>query len=151
MEELSLHILDIVENSIRAGADEVEIRINEDEATDLLEIEIKDNGTGMDQSTLGKALDPFFTTKSVRKYGLGLSLFREAAQSAGGDMLIQSEQGKGTRVKAVFQHSHIDRQPLGDMAGTIETLIVANPEVRFRYYHCENSVEYRIDTIEDDV
>ena len=94
MEELSLHILDIVENSIRAGADEVEIRINEDEATDLLEIEIKDNGTGMDQSTLGKALDPFFTTKSVRKYGLGLSLFREAVQSAGGDMLIQSEQGR---------------------------------------------------------
>ena len=148
MRDLSLHILDIVENSIRAGAKEVEIRINEDVATDLLEIEIRDDGTGMDQATLDNALDPFFTTKSVRKIGLGLSLFQEAARAAGGDLAIQSEPGKGTQVKAVFRYSHIDRQPLGDLARTLQTLFVANPEVRFRYYHCENGEECQIDTAE---
>lgn len=146
MEELSLHILDIVENSIRAGADEVEIRINEDEVTDLLEIGIRDNGTGMDQATLDKVLDPFFTTKSVRKVGLGLSLFREAAHSAGGDMQLQSDPGKGTCVKAVFQHSHIDRQPLGDIAETLRVLMATNPEVRFQYLHEKNGQKYYFDS-----
>lgn len=146
MEDMSLHILDIVENSIRAGAMDVEININEDTGADLLEIEIRDDGAGMNQTTLEKALDPFFTTKTVRKVGLGLSLFREAARSAGGDMILKSEAGKGTRVKATFQHSHVDRQPLGDLAKTLEILIIANPEVRFRYYHRENGEEHRFDS-----
>jgi len=141
-----LHILDIVENSIRAGAKDVEIRIVEDLKADRLEIEIRDDGAGMDQATLGKVLDPFFTTKSVRKVGLGLSLFREAARAAGGDMTVQSEPGKGTWVKATFQHSHVDRQPLGDMANTLRTLIVANPEVRFRYSHRKNGEEEGFDS-----
>lgn len=151
MEDLSLHILDIVENSIRAGAKEVEIRIEENVAKDCLEIEISDDGAGMDKTTIEKALDPFFTTKTVRKVGLGLSLFREAARAAGGDMTVQSEPGKGTRVKATFRHSHIDRQPLGDLAKTLETLIVANPEVRFRFYHGENGKELRFDSGEPEV
>jgi len=146
MEDMSLHILDIVENSIRAGAKEVEIRINEDVAADHLEVEIRDDGAGMDQATLEKALDPFFTTKTVRKVGLGLSLFREAARAAGGDMILKSESGKGTWVKATFQHSHVDRQPMGDLAQTLEILIIANPEVRFRYYHRENGEEHRFDS-----
>lgn len=146
MEDLSLHILDIAENSIRAGAKEVEIRINENVAADYLEVEIRDDGAGMDQATLEKALDPFFTTKTVRKVGLGLSLFREAARAAGGDMILKSEVGKGTWVKATFQHSHVDRQPLGDLAKTLEILMIANPEVRFRYYHLENGEEHRFDS-----
>ncbi len=146
MEDMSLHILDIVENSIRADAKEVEIRIDEDVAADRLEVTIRDDGAGMDQATLEKALDPFFTTKTVRKVGLGLSLFREAARATGGDMTVQSKPGKGTRVKATFQHSHVDRQPLGDLTKTLEILIIANPEVRFRYYHRENGEEYRFDS-----
>ena len=146
MEDLSLHILDIVENSIRAGAKEVEIRIEENVAKDCLEIEISDDGTGMDQATIEKALDPFFTTKTVRKVGLGLSLFREAARAAGGDMTVQSKPGKGTSVRATFQHSHVDRQPLGDLVKTLEILIIANPDVRFRYYHRENGEEHRFDS-----
>ncbi len=146
MQDLSLHVLDIVENSIRAGAKEVEIRIDEDVAEDLVEIEISDDGAGMDQATIEKALDPFFTTKTVRKVGLGLSLFREAARAAGGDMILKSEAGKGTWVKATFQHSHVDRQPLGDLVKTLEILIIANPEVRFRYYHRENGEEHRFDS-----
>jgi len=146
MEDLSLHVLDIVENSIRAGAKDVEIRIDEGAKKDRLVIVIQDDGTGMDVSTMEKALDPFFTTKSVRKVGLGLSLFREAARAAGGDMVIQSEPGKGTWVKATFQHSHVDRQPLGDMVKTLEILIIANPDVRFRYYHRENGEVHRLDS-----
>jgi len=146
MQDLSLHVLDIVENSIRAGAKEVEISIDEDVAADRLEVTIRDDGAGMDQVTLGKALDPFFTTKTVRKVGLGLSLFREAARATGGDMTVQSKPGKGTRVKATFQHSHVDRQPMGDLAKTLEILIIANPEVRFRYYHRENGEEHQFDS-----
>ncbi len=146
-----MHILDIVENSIRAGAKEVEIHIDEDTAADRLVIEINDDGAGMDQATLQKALDPFYTTKSVRKVGLGLSLLREAARAAGGDMTVRSEPGKGTRVKAIFQHGHIDRQPMGDLAKTLETLIIANPEVRFRFYHGENGKELRFDSGEPEV
>lgn len=146
MEDLSLHVLDIVENSIRAGAKKIEIRIHEDLKADCLEIEIQDDGAGMDVSTMEKALDPFFTTKSVRKVGLGLSLFREAARAAGGDMIIQSQPGRGTNVKATFQHSHIDRKPLGDMSKTLTTLVIANPEVRFRYLHEKNGEEQRFDS-----
>lgn len=146
MEDLSLHVLDIVENSIRAGAKKIEIRIHEDLKADCLEIEIRDDGAGMDVSTMEKALDPFFTTKSVRKVGLGLSLFREAARAAGGDMVIQSEPGRGTNVKATFRYSHIDRKPLGDMSKTLATLVIANPEVRFRCLHEKNDEEQQFDS-----
>lgn len=146
MEDLSLHVLDIVENSIRAGAKEVEIRIDEDVAKDRLEIEIQDDGAGMDVSTMEKALDPFFTTKSVRKVGLGLSLFREAARAAGGDLVLRSKPGRGTYVKATFRYSHVDRQPLGNMAETLRTLIIANPDVRFRYLHGKNGEEQLFDS-----
>lgn len=146
MEDLSLHILDIVENCIRAGAKKVEIRINEDLKKDLLEIKIHDDGCGMDQTTIEKATDPFFTTKSVRKVGLGLSLIKQAARIAGGDLCLSSKPGKGTVVKATFQHSHVDRQPLGDIAETLMILIISNPEVHFRYFHWKNGREYQVDS-----
>jgi len=148
MEDLSLHILDIVENSIDAGAKIVEINICEDLKEDLLIIEIIDDGKGMDQDMLKKALDPFFTTKTVRKVGMGLSLFREAARIANGDLSIKSVVGRGTILRAAFQHSHIDRKPLGDMAKTMITLIVGHPEIRFKYLHRKNDMESRLDTEE---
>ena len=147
MEDLSLHILDVVENSIRAGANKVEIEIHEDLKNGLLRIEIADDGKGMDARMLEKALDPFFTTKTVRKVGLGLSLLREAARATNGDLTIQSEIGKGTCVKATFQHSHIDRKPMGDMEKTMISLIIGNPDVHFKYLHNKNGRKYRmIDT-----
>ena len=148
MEDLSLHILDIVENSIDAGAEKVEINICEDLKEDLLIIEIIDDGKGMDEDMLRKALDPFFTTKTVRKVGIGLSLFREAARIANGDLSIMSEVGKGTILRAAFQHSHIDRKPMGDMTKTMITLIVGHPEIRFKYLHRKNGMESRLDTDE---
>jgi len=146
MEDLSLHILDIVENSLRAGAKDVEIIVKEDQEADSLEIEIIDDGPGIDAPMLEKVLDPFFTTKSVRKVGLGLSLFREAARAAGGELIIESEPGKGTRVNVSMQHSHVDRQPLGDPVRTLRTLIVSHPEVRFRFCHRKNGDEDRFDS-----
>jgi hypothetical protein len=148
MEDLSLHILDIVENSIRAGAKEIEILIRENLAADLLEIVIQDDCAGMDAATRERVLDPFFTTKSVRKVGLGLSLFKEAARQAGGDLVVASGPEKGTRIEATFQHGHIDRKPLGDMALTLQTLMIGNPDIHYRYIHQKNGEEQRFDSAE---
>jgi anti-sigma regulatory factor (Ser/Thr protein kinase) len=135
MEDLSLHVLDIAENSIAAGARHVEIRVLESRRNDLLSIEIIDNGRGMGEDVLQKATDPFFTTRTTRRVGLGLSLFEQAAKRAGGEFKIASTPGVGTKVTGVFQLSHVDRQPLGDMNGALLALVVANPQIDFTYLH----------------
>jgi len=145
MEELSLHILDIAENSVAAQADMIEIKIIENEEKDLLSLEIIDNGTGMSKERIRKVLDPFFTTKKTRRFGLGLSLLSEAAKAANGNFSIISKRGKGTKVKAEFQYSHIDRQPLGDIGQTILTLVMGNPEINLVYTHRRNGHEYNLD------
>ena len=133
MEDLSLHILDIVENSTRAGATLVEIKITEDTGKDHLQIVIKDNGSGMDREMVKRVRDPFTTTRTTRRVGLGISMLEQAAQETGGDLLITSEPGRGTEVKATFQASHIDRKPLGDMGSSMISLIAGNPSVDFIY------------------
>jgi anti-sigma regulatory factor (Ser/Thr protein kinase) len=148
MEDLSLHILDIAENSVNAGADRIEIHIIEDQDKDSISLEIIDNGMGMDEETVKKALDPFYTTKKIRRFGFGLSLLSEAARTAGGTFSIESKKGEGTEVRAHFQHSHIDRQPLGDMAQTLITLIMGSPGIDFLYIHRKERREYRLDTAE---
>ncbi|MDY0044729.1 MAG: ATP-binding protein, partial [Syntrophales bacterium] len=129
MEELSMHILDIADNSTRAGATHIRIIVNESKMRDTLAVTIADNGSGMDEETKMKARDPFFTTKTVRKIGLGIPLIEQAAKAAGGEFSIESEKGKGTCVTATFKLSHIDRQPLGRLVETIITLIAGNPTV----------------------
>ena len=146
MEDLSLHILDIVENSLAANASRVEISIVEDKKNDLLSVEINDNGAGMDPQTMEKALDPFYTSKTVRRFGFGLSLLSEAAKAANGHFSIDSQTGIGTRVKADFQHSHIDRKPMGDISQTLITLIMGSPEVDLVFRHKKNDQEYCLDT-----
>jgi len=146
MEDLSLHILDIAENSIRARASRVEIKVVEDIRKDLLTIEIKDNGQGIDEKTVKKVLDPFFTTRTTRKVGLGLPLLSQAARESGGDLQIESKVGRGTRVRATFGYSHIDRKPLGNMEATLTTLIAGNPGIDFIYEHKRDELEYRLDT-----
>ncbi|MGA2267864.1 MAG: ATP-binding protein [Bryobacteraceae bacterium] len=131
MEELSLHILDIAENSIAAGAKRVDIRIGESRREDLLSIEIADDGSGMREDVLQKATDPFFTSRTTRRVGLGLPLFEQAARAAGGECRIVSRPGSGTTVTGVFRYSHVDRQPLGDIAETLLTLVVGNPGMEF--------------------
>src|SRR5208283_1865614 len=146
MIEISLHILDIVENSTRAGAKSVYIDIIEDTRMDLLSIEIRDNGSGMSEDVLKKVMDPFFTTKTVRNIGLGLPMLAHAAERTGGRFIMESKGGEGTRVVAEFKLSHIDRQPLGDIASTLVTLVAGNTDVDFIYRHRHNDRKYILDT-----
>lgn len=148
MQDLSLHILDIVENSLRAGAKKVEIRIEEDLHKNRLTIEIKDDGQGMDEERQASALDPFFTTKKTRRVGLGLPLFQESCQMCNGEFLLESQPGKGTKVRAVFPHAHIDRKPLGNLGETLIALIVGHPEVDIFYEHKRDGVQFVLDTRE---
>ena len=135
MEDLSLHVLDIAENSIAAGAQHVEIRVRESRKNDRLGLEIIDDGHGMSEEMLQKATDPFVTTRTTRRVGLGLSLFEQAAKRAGGEFRIASTPGVGTKVTGVFQYSHVDRQPLGDMNATLLALIIGNPQIEFTYWY----------------
>ncbi|MEO0124292.1 MAG: ATP-binding protein [candidate division WOR-3 bacterium] len=149
MQDLSLHILDIVENSIDAGATKIEIMIDENLKKNLLKIMIKDNGKGMDKKTLKKVLDPFYTTKTVRRVGLGLSLFAQSVREAEGNIKIKSKKGKGTVVNAVLTYNHIDRKPLGNMCDTIMALIgTRGNEIDFVYEHCKDNKCFRLDTKE---
>jgi hypothetical protein len=148
MIELALHILDISQNSLRAGADLVEITLIEDVIKDRLSIRIKDNGCGMDASEIEKALDPFYTTKKVRRIGLGLPMLKQAALQTEGNFVIESEPGKGTLISAEFRHSHIDRQPVGDVSGAIVALILEKPEMDILFTYRRDSFEYVLDTRE---
>jgi hypothetical protein len=144
--ELSLHILDIVENSTRAGAKTVYITIIEDTVTNILSMEIRDDGMGMTEETIQKVKDPFFTTKTVRNVGLGLPMLTQAAERTEGRLIIESKRGEGTRVAADFKLHHIDRQPLGDISGTLVTLIAGNHDVDFIYTHHHDGRKYILDT-----
>lgn len=144
MEDLSLHILDIVENAISAKAKRIDILVTEEPKEDRLVIEIKDDGIGMDEEVSRKAIDPFFTTRTSRKIGLGLSLMAQAAQEAGGVLRIESEMGKGTKVTATFQYHHIDRKPLGNMMETMTTLLLGNPELSVSYTHKKEGKSYTL-------
>jgi anti-sigma regulatory factor (Ser/Thr protein kinase) len=148
MEDLSLHILDIVENATVAGATHVAITLRRDTAQDLLEILIVDNGRGMDAEMVARVRDPFVTTRTTRRVGLGLPLLEQSAQEAGGKLTVTSEPGRGTRVHATFRDSHIDRRPLGDIAETMVTLLLGNPEIDFVFTADFDGEETIIDTQE---
>lgn len=148
MEDLSLHILDIAENSILAAARRIEIRIEEDPVSDLLTLDICDDGRGMDEQTLKSAMDPFFTTRKTRRVGLGLSLLAQAARESGGTMDVSSRRHEGTRVRATFHISHPDCKPMGDIAETMRTLVVAHPEIDFVLEHKNNGSFCRFDSRE---
>jgi hypothetical protein len=148
VQDFSLHILDLVENSINAQSKRIEVKIDEDEKNDLLTIEINDDGMGMSEEMVAKALDPFVTTRTTRKVGLGLSLFSQAAKECDGNATIRSELGKGTQLKGTFQLSHIDLKPWGSMVETILTLVIGNPEIDFFYRHSKGDFEYTLDSAE---
>jgi len=148
MNNLSMHILDIVQNSISANAKMIEIHINENLVKDVLDILIKDNGKGMDADFLAEVTDPYKTTRTTRKVGLGIPLLKHSAEQSNGYIKVYSEKEIGTTVQAIFKHDHIDRPPLGDIAGTITLLVSANPDVDFKYVHCVNNNKYEFDTRE---
>ena len=146
MRELSLHIMDIAENSINAGADWINILVVEDKRKNILRIVITDNGEGMSGDFLQNVTNPFVTTRKTRRVGLGLSLLKEAAVRCNGRFQINSEPGKGSTVEVVFEYNHIDRSPLGDMPGSITVLIFGNPKVELSYCHIIDGKEFSFDT-----
>ena len=132
MEDISLHIMDIVENSIKGGATEIIVKV-ESPSVDTLECTISDNGCGMGEDELKMAVDPFYTTKVGKRWGLGLALFKQSAEETEGSFDIVSDKHVGTTVRAVFHTNHPDMRPLGDIEDTVSLLSVCHPEIKFRY------------------
>ena len=148
MQEISLHILDIAQNSIRAGAKLIEITIVEDLKEDSFSFTVKDDGCGMDEELLKKVTDPFVTTRTTRRVGLGIPLLIAGAEATGGNVKIKSKVGVGTEICATYSHSHIDRQPLGDIASCIMSLISMNPDIDFIYTHFYEQKSFTLETRE---
>lgn len=148
MRELSLHILDIAENGITAGADCIHIFITEARSADRLKIVIRDNGRGLPPEKLNKITDPFVTTRTTRRVGLGLPLLAAAARRCDGDLTVDTKPDEGTEITATFKYSHIDRAPMGDIAATITTLIMGNPDIAFVYTHMIDGNDFSLDTRE---
>lgn len=146
MTEISLNILDVAENSTRAGASLITILVSVNTLTDKLTVQLTDDGCGMTKEQLEHVTDPFFTTRTTRKVGLGIPFFKYAAESTGGSFSIESEPGIGTKTTAVFGLSHIDRMPLGDMNSTIQTLITCHPDTDFLYIYGYNEASFELDT-----
>ena len=146
MPEISLNVFDVAENSIRAEASLVQILVTVDLEGNRLEIQIKDDGKGMTEEQMAKVTDPFFTTRTTRKVGLGIPFFKLAAEATGGSFQIESRVGEGTDVTTVFQLDHIDRMPLGDINSTIHTLIVYNPQTDFLYRYTYGQESFDLDT-----
>jgi hypothetical protein len=145
MKELSLHILDLVQNSIQADATEVRIDGEELISENTYTIRIEDDGQGMNEEEIAQLFDPFYTTKN-KKTGLGIPLLKQHTELANGSLNIFSRKGLGTTVSAVFQFDHIDRQPMGQITKTLISLIRANPDMNFEYSHLVNSREFHLST-----
>jgi|YNPNPStandDraft_1061719.scaffolds.fasta_scaffold00355_6 hypothetical protein len=131
MENIALHLLDIIQNSIEAQSSHIAVEIEKDSITRQLRITVTDNGKGMSEQTINNALDPFYTSRTTRKVGMGLPLLKQQAEQTGGFLLITSELNKGTTVSFCFHLAHIDCPPIGDLADIMSTLFVVNPEINF--------------------
>lgn len=150
MPDLAMHILDIVENSTRAGARNVSLDIVEDAKANIMTITIIDDGKGMKEEELKRALDPFYTTKKERsRVGLGLPMLRETAEQAGGSLAVTSAPGKGTKVRAWMVMDHIDRPPVGDISEALRIVIAANPGVSFEIAYTADGETERFSTRDD--
>ena len=148
MKDLSMHILDIARNSVEAGASQIEVILKELPDMDLLQIIIEDNGKGIPKDVIEEITDPYFTGRNTRKVGLGLALLKQNTENTGGNLNIESEINKGTRVEANFCYQHIDRPPLGDISSTILLLMTGNPEINVIYRHHKNDKQYSLSTQE---
>lgn len=147
MRELSLNVLDVAQNSIAADAGLIEIEIAEDTQKHEMLIGIYDNGKGMSAEQLSGVTDPFFTTRTTRRVGMGIPLFKLAAEQTGGGFSVESELGKGTRVKALFKTDSIDFTPLGDIASTVVALITMNKDKDFSYRRSLNGKSFTLETV----
>lgn len=156
MRELALHILDIARNSVEAGATRLLITVIEDERADLLTVEFVDNGRGMEADEVQRVVDAFYTTRRTRRFGLGLSLLKTTCEQSGGSLVVQSMAGTGTQVTARMKLSHVDRPPLGDMGGVMQSLACDADRVHLTYRHAvagqwlnldTNALQYELDDV----
>lgn len=145
MRELAQHVTDLVENSVRAGARHVDVEIEEDLDSDSLVLRVADDGSGMPAEEAARATDPFFTSRTCRRVGLGLPLLRATAERCEGSLEVATAPGQGTTVTARFRHGHIDRPPLGDLQATLLSGLVGHPEVDFTYRHRVNGRAFEVD------
>lgn len=146
MREISLNILDVAENSLKAGADTVEIDVAFSERENTLTVIVSDNGCGMTKEQVKNVTDPFYTTRTTRKVGLGVPLFKMAAEMSGGSFEISSVLGKGTTLTAVFKTDSVDFVPLGDIASTVELLCVSNPKVNIVFKEHGNNDSFTFES-----
>jgi len=146
MRELSLHVLDLVENSLEAGASLVEVCITEDSVHNRLVIEVADNGRGIAPDAVSRVADPFYTTRTTRSVGLGIPLLRAAAERCNGGLWVTSRPGEGTRVRAEFQRDHIDRAPIGDLRSTLMGLLLSNRAGDIRFTYTVDGRSFSLDT-----
>ena len=148
MNDLSLHIMDIMQNSVAAGATAIGLHVEENTVGDELSITITDNGRGMTQDQVGRLSDPFFTSRTTRKVGMGIPLFRQSAEQAGGGIEILSVPGEGTTVRAWFGRSHIDRPPMGDLPNSFMLTVSSRPEIEYTFSYAVDGRSYSFDTRE---
>ena len=148
MQEISLNILDIVENSVAAGASEIRIFVDEDTGSNRLSVTVEDDGKGMSPEQLKSVTDPFYTTRTTRRVGLGVPLFKMHCEMTGGSFSISSEPGKGTRVNAVFNTSHIDAMPLGNIDETIFIIVTQHENINIVYERTKDSGKFHLDAKE---
>ena len=141
-----MHILDLVQNSIKAGAKNIDLSIEENRLGDTFSITIEDDGCGMSEEMTKAVTSPFVTSRTTRHVGLGIPLFKAGCDGCDGSFSLESEEGKGTRLYGVYRYSHIDRPPLGSIAETMLLLITGNPLVRFHYKRVVDELSYEIDT-----
>lgn len=148
MEEIALHILDIIQNSIYAEGTFIELFIQEDPKHNLFSFYVQDNGRGMTKEFIQKVKNPFYTTRTTRKVGLGIPLLEATCRQCNGELKIQSQMGKGTIIQAIMEYDHIDRPPLGDMSSTIISVLLSLDHQRFRYKHQYQDRIFILDTKE---
>jgi len=146
MKDLSLHVMDIAQNSIAAGASLIHISVKVDHEEDRMSISVEDTGCGMDAAMVEAVVSPFTTSRTTRKVGLGIPMFKAGAESCDGDFELRSKPGEGTYISASYRISHLDRPPLGDMAETMLALVACNPDLDFVYEYVVDGGEYLFDT-----
>lgn len=146
--EISLHILDIAENSVKAGAQRIEIQVLYSRAEGKLRIVVQDNGCGMDRQQISACTDPFFTSRTTRRVGLGIPFLKQSAECTGGSFSIASQKGQGTKITAEYRTDHIDCIPLGDINATVYSLILMNESIDFSYRYRVDEREFTLDTEE---
>ena len=146
MKELALHLLDLMQNSLRAGATTINLTIQESISQNIFKIRLQDNGKGMNEDMVKGVINPFVTSRTHRKVGLGIPFMAQMCRECEGELKIQSKEQVGTEVVATLQYDHIDRLPLGDIAETVATLIMARPDVRYIYRHEYETEGFMLDT-----